>query len=150
MVSVVHSRMEKTNKLTPSATETKYTIEVRGMKETTSSDTIRYYFESRRGANCDVFDIRFVPNKNMYLVTFEGNEVIFKKEHKVDGAVLHVVEHVPPKYCKNKALITGLNAKSSKDNVTNFIEARTKQDVASVEFGDEESGTAIITFSKPV
>lgn len=47
-------------------------------------------------------------------------------------------------------MITGLNAKSSKDNVTNFIEARTKQDVASVEFGDEESGTAIITFSKPV
>ncbi|CAG2202964.1 unnamed protein product [Mytilus edulis] len=145
--------MEKTNKLTHSSTETKYTIEVRGMKETTSLDTIRYYFESRRGANCDVKDIRFVPNKKMYLVTFDGNEdvsVIFKKEHKVDGAVLHVVEHVPPKYCKNKALITGLNAKSSKDNVTNFIEARTKQDVASVEFGDEESGTAIITFSKPV
>ncbi|XP_076115863.1 protein mono-ADP-ribosyltransferase PARP14-like [Mytilus galloprovincialis] len=145
--------MDKSNELTPSATVTKYTVEVRGMKETTSSNTIRYYFESRRGANCDVIDIRYVPNKRMYLLTFDGNEdvsVIFKKEHKVEGAVLHVEEHVAPTYCKNKAMITGLNAKSSKDNVTNFIEARTKQDVASVEFGDEESGTAIITFLKPV
>lgn len=62
--------MDKSNKRIPSASETKHTVEVRGMKETTSSDTIRYYFESRRGANCDVIDIRFVPNKNMYLVSF--------------------------------------------------------------------------------
>ncbi|CAC5391546.1 unnamed protein product [Mytilus coruscus] len=137
---VLSGRMDKSNELTASATETKHTVEVRGMKETTTSDTIKYYFESRRGANCDVTDIRFVPNKNMYLMTFDENEdvsVIFEKEHKVEGAV-------------NKALITGLNVKSSKDNVTNFLEARTKQDVASVEFGDQYSDSAIITFTKPV
>lgn len=67
-------RMDKSNELTPSATENNYTVEVKGMKETTSSDTIRYYFESRRGVNCDVIDIRYVPNKKMYLVTFDGNE----------------------------------------------------------------------------
>ena len=50
------------------------TIEVKGMKETTSEDTIVLYFESKKVTNADVTKIEFVEDEKMYLVTFEDEE----------------------------------------------------------------------------
>ena len=50
------------------------TIEVKGMNDTTSEDTIMYYFESKKGAKADVTKIEFIEDKDMYLVTFEDEK----------------------------------------------------------------------------
>ena len=52
------------------------TIEVRGMKPSTTQDTLEFYFESRRGANVDVEKIEFIEDKDMYLITFQEEEGI--------------------------------------------------------------------------
>ena len=46
-------------------------IEVKGMKPTTSEDTIMYYFESRKGAKADVEKIIYKEEDNMYLLWFK-------------------------------------------------------------------------------
>lgn len=50
---------------------TEFAIEVRGMKTTTSEDTIRYYFESRKVADADVVKMEFIEEKEMYMIWFE-------------------------------------------------------------------------------
>ncbi|XP_076078269.1 protein mono-ADP-ribosyltransferase PARP14-like isoform X2 [Mytilus galloprovincialis] len=124
-------------------------IEVRGMKENTTQDTIMYYFESKKGAKADVETIEFVEDKNMYIVTFETEEAVdtvLSKSHIVDSAKLQVKRHVPLKRYPNKALVKGFSPNTTKDGIINFLEARTKFDVEEVDFGDEDSGKAIVTF----
>lgn len=41
------------------------------MKPTTSEDTLRFFFEGRRGANADVVKMEFIEEKEMYMVWFE-------------------------------------------------------------------------------
>lgn len=53
------------------------TIEVTGMKKTTSEDTIVLFFESGKGAKADVTNIEFIEYKDMYLVKFEDEKGIF-------------------------------------------------------------------------
>ncbi|CAG2237686.1 unnamed protein product [Mytilus edulis] len=128
-------------------------IEVRGMKENTTQDTIMYYFESKKGAKADVENIEFVEDKNMYVVTFENEEAVetvLSKSHIVDGAKLQVKRHVPLKRYPNKALVKGFSPNTTEDGIINFLEARTKFDVEEVDFGDEDSGKAIVTFCEPI
>ena len=77
-------------------------------------------------------------------------EKVLQKNHTVDGAKLQVKKHVPPKRYPNKALIKGFSTKTTKDGIINFLEARTKQDVEEVDFGDEDSGKAIVTFAESI
>ncbi|CAC5424291.1 Protein mono-ADP-ribosyltransferase PARP15 [Mytilus coruscus] len=128
-------------------------IEVRGMKENTTQDTIMYYFESKKGAKADVENIEFVEDKDMYIVTFENEEAVetvLSKSHIVDGAKLQVKRHVPLKRYPNKALVKGFSPNTTKDGIINFLEARTKFEVEEVDFGDEDSGKAIVTFCDPI
>ncbi|XP_052088528.1 protein mono-ADP-ribosyltransferase PARP14-like isoform X4 [Mytilus californianus] len=129
------------------------TIEVRGMTDRTTQDTIMYYFESKKGANADVENIEYIEDKDMYLVTFEDEEAVNRvlgKSNVVDGTKLQVKKHIPPKRYPNKALVKGFNPKTTKDGIINFLEARTKLDVEEVDFGDEDSGKAIVTFCEPI
>ncbi|XP_052088524.1 protein mono-ADP-ribosyltransferase PARP14-like isoform X2 [Mytilus californianus] len=129
------------------------TIEVRGMTDRTTQDTIMYYFESKKGANADVENIEYIEDKDMYLVTFEDEEAVdrtLQKNHTVDGSKLQVKKHIPPKRYQNKALVKGFNTKTTEDGIINFLEARTKFDVEGVDFGDEDSGKAIVTFCEPI
>ncbi|CAG2248586.1 unnamed protein product [Mytilus edulis] len=133
--------------------ETVCTIEVSGMKKTTTEDTVMYYFESRKGAHADVKSIEFVENKNMYLVTFENEEAVntaMEKKHRIDGAELHVKKACPSKRYPNKVLISGLGENISADGLINFLEAKTKIDVETVEMGEEGFGKAIVTFEKSI
>ncbi|CAC5392514.1 Protein mono-ADP-ribosyltransferase PARP15 [Mytilus coruscus] len=133
--------------------ETVCTIEVSGMKKTTTEDTVMYYFESRKGANDDVKNIEFVEDKNMYLVTFENEEAVntaMAKKHIIDGADLRVKKYVPPKRYPNKVLVSGLGENISADDLMIFLEAKTKIDVQTVEMGEKESGKAIVTFEKSI
>ncbi|XP_052088539.1 protein mono-ADP-ribosyltransferase PARP14-like isoform X3 [Mytilus californianus] len=128
-------------------------VEVRGMKENTTQDTIMYYFESKKGAKADVETIEFVEDKDMYIVTFENEEAVetvLSKSHIVDGAKLQVKRHVPLKRYPNKALVKGFSPNTTKDGIINFLEARTKFDVEEVDYGDEDSGKAIVTFCEPI
>ncbi|CAG2200843.1 LPCAT3 [Mytilus edulis] len=50
------------------------TIEVRGMTDRTTQDTIMYYFESKKGAYTDVETIEYIEDKDMYLVTFQDEQ----------------------------------------------------------------------------
>ncbi|CAC5424295.1 Protein mono-ADP-ribosyltransferase PARP15 [Mytilus coruscus] len=129
------------------------TIEVRGMTDRTTQDTIMYYFESKKGANADVENIEYIEDKDMYLVTFEEEEAVnrvLEKSNMVDGTKLQIKKHIPPKRYPNKALVKGFNSKTTKDGIINFLEARTKLDVEGVDFGDEDSGMAIVTFCEPI
>ncbi|XP_071137975.1 protein mono-ADP-ribosyltransferase PARP14-like [Mytilus edulis] len=129
------------------------TIEVRGMTDRTTQDTIMYYFESRKGANADVETIEYIEDKDMYLVTFQDEQAVdrvLEKSNMVDGTKLQVKKHIPPKRYPNKALVKGFNPNTTKDGIINFLEARTKLDVEEVDFGDEDSGKAIVTFCEPI
>lgn len=50
---------------------TEFAIEVRGMKPTTSADTIRLYFEGHKGANAEVVKMELFKAKGMYLIWFK-------------------------------------------------------------------------------
>ncbi|CAG2207725.1 unnamed protein product [Mytilus edulis] len=129
------------------------TIEVRGMTDRTTQDTIMYYFESRKGAKADVETIEYIEDKHMYLVTFEDEEAVdrtLQKNHTVDGSKLQVKKHIPPKRYPNKALVKGFSPRTTEDGIINFLEARTKFDVEGVDFGNEDSGKAIVTFCEPI
>ncbi|CAG2200838.1 unnamed protein product [Mytilus edulis] len=129
------------------------TIEVRGMTDRTTQDTIMYYFESRKGADVDVETIEYIEDKDMYLVTFQDEQAVdrtLQKNHTVDGSKLQVKKHIPPKRYPNKALVKGFSPKTTEDGIINFLEARTKFDVEGVDFGDEDSGKAIVTFCEAI
>ncbi|CAC5424296.1 unnamed protein product [Mytilus coruscus] len=144
---------ENESNLSTSEPASTCTIEVRGMTDRTTQDTIMYYFESKKGANADVETIEYIEDKDMYLVTFEEEEAVdrtLQKNHTVDGSKLQVKKHIPPKRYPNKALVKGFNPKTTEDGIINFLEARTKLDVEGVDFGDEDSGKAIVTFCEPI
>ena len=71
---------------------------------------------------------------------------LLRKSHKIEGATLSVQIYTPPKCYPNKVLIKGINPQTSDDNLSNFLEARTKEDVNNIEFSNRESGKAIVTF----
>ncbi|XP_071137980.1 protein mono-ADP-ribosyltransferase PARP14-like isoform X2 [Mytilus edulis] len=129
------------------------TIEVRGMTDRTTQDTIMYYFESKKGAYTDVETIEYIEDKDMYLVTFQDEQAVdrtLQKNHTVDGSKLQVKKHIPPKRYPNKALVKGFSPKTTEDGIINFLEAKTKFDVEGVDFGNEDSGKAIVTFCEPI
>ena len=88
--------------------------------------------------------------KNVLIFLFLGVNRALEKNHIVDGAKLQVRKHVPPKRYPNKALIKGLSEKTSEDGLSNFLEAKTKKDVVMVDFGDEDSKKAIVTFDQSI
>jgi hypothetical protein len=84
------------------------------------------------------------------IIFFLGVNRALEKSHMVDHAKLQVRKHVPPKRYPDKALIKGLSEKTSEDGLINFLEAKTKKDVVMVDFGDEDSKKAIVTFDQSI
>ena len=72
------------------------------------------------------------------------------KAHRIDGADLTVKKHIPPKKYPNKVLLKNLSQKTSAGGLINFLEARTKKDVETVELGGDDSRKAIATFTQPI
>ncbi|VDI33877.1 Hypothetical predicted protein [Mytilus galloprovincialis] len=129
------------------------TIEVRRMTDRTTQDTIMYYFESKKGANADVKTIEYIEDTDMYLITFQDEvavERVLQKSHTVDGNNLQVKKHIPPKRYPNKALVKSFNPKTTEDDIINFLEARTTFLVEDIDFGEEDTGNAIVTFYDPI
>ncbi|CAG2243958.1 unnamed protein product [Mytilus edulis] len=127
------------------------------MKPTTSEDTIRYYFESRKVADADVVKMEFIEEKEMYMVWFEEEsaiEAVMSKSLRVDGQTLNAKRYVAPPPPKpvpkydNKVFITNISPTTTKDGLENFLEAKSKGIPEEIIFGEAE-GTALVTFEEP-
>ncbi|XP_052101675.1 uncharacterized protein LOC127735527 isoform X2 [Mytilus californianus] len=136
---------------------TEFVIEVTGMKPTTSGDTIRFYFESRKVANADVVKMEFIEEKEMYLIWFEEEsaiEAVMSKTHRVDGQTLNVERYVQPSPAKyvptyeDKVFITNISLTTTKEGLENFLEFKSKCIPEEIIFGEAE-GTALVTFEQP-
>ncbi|XP_063435915.1 uncharacterized protein LOC134716833 [Mytilus trossulus] len=137
---------------------TEFVIEVRGMKPTTSEDTIRYYFESRKVANADVVKMQFIEEKEMYMIWFEEesaiDSVMGKSRLRIDGSTVNVKRHIPPhpsKYVSkydNKVYITCISPTTTKNGLENFLQFKSKCISVDLIYGETE-GTAIVTFAQP-
>ncbi|XP_062615772.1 N-myc-interactor-like [Saccostrea cucullata] len=126
------------------------TIEVRGMRETTSIDSVELYFDNKRkSGGGDLVEIKGEVEDGVLYVTFEDEETVrrvLQREHRVDGATLQVKLYQPPKpvpMYQDRVLIKGFNPETSEDGLINFLEAKSGEDVKDVVYGQME-GTAII------
>ncbi|XP_061194415.1 protein mono-ADP-ribosyltransferase PARP14-like isoform X2 [Saccostrea echinata] len=130
------------------------TIEVRGMKETTSIDSVELYFDNKRkSGGGGVDEVKGEVEDGVLYVTFEDEDTVervLQRGHKVDGATLQVKLYQPPKpvpMYQDRVLIKGFNPETSKDGLINFLEAKSGEDVKDVVYGQEE-GTAMVTFEE--
>ncbi|XP_062593153.1 protein mono-ADP-ribosyltransferase PARP14-like, partial [Saccostrea cucullata] len=130
------------------------TIEVRGMKETTSIDSVELYFDNKRkSGGGGVDEVKGEVEDGVLYVTFEDEETVdrvLQREHRVDGATLQVKLYQPPKpvpMYQDRVLIKGFNPETSKDGIINFLEAKSGEDVKDVVYGQEE-GTAMVIFEE--
>ncbi|XP_063435913.1 uncharacterized protein LOC134716831 [Mytilus trossulus] len=138
------------------AMPTEFAIEVRGVKPSTSADTIRLYFESRKGANADVVKMEFKA-KGMYIIWFNKESAIeasMNKDVIVDSQILNIKRYIQPTFHKhvrkydNKVFITNIDSTTTKDGLENFLEAKSKGIPEEIIFGEAE-GTALVTFEQP-
>ena len=77
-------------------------------------------------------------------------ERVLQRTHKLEGATLQVKRYEPPKpipMYPNKVLIKNVNPETTVEEITNFLEAKTKEEVRDVAFRQEE-GIALVTFEK--
>ena len=51
-----------------------YTIEVRGMKDTTSKDSVELYFENKRSGGGEVKEVKGEVEEGLMLITFTNGE----------------------------------------------------------------------------
>ncbi|XP_062600984.1 protein mono-ADP-ribosyltransferase PARP14-like [Saccostrea cucullata] len=127
------------------------TIEVRGMKETTSKDNIELYFDNKKkSGGGDVVEVKGEVEDGVLYVTFENEsniEQILNREHKIDGAILEVKLYQPPKpipVYPDRVLVSGFKEGTSEDLLTNFFEAKTGKDVESVVFNQDQEMAMVI------
>ncbi|XP_078312815.1 protein mono-ADP-ribosyltransferase PARP14-like [Crassostrea virginica] len=129
------------------------TIEVSGMKDTTSKDSVEFYFENKRSGGGAVEEVKGEMDDGVLLVTFVDEktvERVLQRTHKLEGATLQVKRYEPPKpipMYPNKVLIKNVNPETTVEEITNFLEAKTKEEVRDVAFRQEE-GIALVTFVK--
>ncbi|KAJ8317273.1 hypothetical protein KUTeg_005177 [Tegillarca granosa] len=130
------------------------TIEIKGFKSSSSDDTIQFYFENpRRSGGGDIDD--FTRTSDVIYITFEDESIaksVAERNHKVDGAELSVKVYVPPppqQMYSDKIFIQGLNSSTTKDCLSNFLEAKSASFPTDIVYG-EEDGTALVTFEETV
>ncbi|KAK3095440.1 hypothetical protein FSP39_014712 [Pinctada imbricata] len=137
------------------------TIEVRGVKPSTTDDNIEMFFENKRKSGGEG-EVKMKKEEEddeiVYYVTFESKEVaervLSKKSLKLDGAELEVKLYKPPPPPKpvpmyeNRVFINGFGPATTKDSLENFLEAKAHANVLDVTYGEEE-GTALVTFEAP-
>lgn len=86
----------------------------------------------------------------MPVYIFKAAKRVIEKTHKLDGAELTVKRYQPPKpipMYPYKVLIKGLNPETTEDVISNFLEAKSGEDVIDVTYGQEE-GTVLVTFEE--
>lgn len=131
-------------------TNSKRTISITGVDHSTTSDTVLYYFESKRGANVDA-TIEYDEDNRAYLITFDEDvdlPRLLRKDHKIDGVVVSVSAYVPPKHYPDKILLKGIDERITKETLLFYIEAKTKKEV--IDVSDLQNGKAIVTFKEGV
>ncbi|KAJ8316973.1 hypothetical protein KUTeg_004877 [Tegillarca granosa] len=150
-----NSEDEEGGEIEGEVTPTLNKVEVRGVKQGTTDDTVLYYFENKkRSGGGDIQNME--REDNVIYITFEDEDVIervMEKEHKIDGALLQVSRYIPapppkpiPTYT-DKFFISGLNPDTTRDCLLLFIEARVKHCPTGIIYGEQE-GTALITFEE--
>ncbi|XP_033729448.1 formin-like protein 5, partial [Pecten maximus] len=135
-------------------------IEVRGMSEKTSVDTIELYFGNKKaaGKNVEVVNVNDSEfDEGVVYITYETEEVmraVLDRSHTLDGASLKVTEYIPPPPPKprlmydDKVLIKGKNPDTTKDGLENFLEAKANVTPKHYLPGEEED-TVLVTFEEP-
>ncbi|XP_062581102.1 protein mono-ADP-ribosyltransferase PARP14-like isoform X2 [Saccostrea cucullata] len=135
--------------------ESENILEVRGVSDRTSLDTVEMYFENtRRSGGGDIKNIE--EKEGVFYIVFEDESVIenvLRKRHKIDGTAIEVCRYVPPPPPKpvpmysNKVFIKNISEKTTKDGLENFLEAKTGITPTSIEYGELE-GAALVTFEE--
>lgn len=77
--------------------------------------------------------------------------MVLKKKHIIDKTTIEVCR-CPPKpvpTCSNKVFLTNISAKTTRDGLENFLEAKANVTPVSIEYG-ELRVTALITFEKDI
>ncbi|XP_021358914.1 uncharacterized protein LOC110453970 isoform X2 [Mizuhopecten yessoensis] len=136
------------------------TIEVRGVKETTSIDTIELYFESKKAAGKPLEIVKLDHSEReegVIYITYETEDVVravVEREHKLEGVKLEVKQYIPPPPPKprplypDKVLIKGKNPDTTQDGLENFLEAKANVTPTNYLLGEEED-TVLVTFEEP-
>ncbi|XP_061194487.1 protein mono-ADP-ribosyltransferase PARP14-like [Saccostrea echinata] len=135
--------------------ESENVLEVRGVSERTTTDTVEMYFENtRRSGGGDIKNME--EKEGVFYIVFEDESVIenvLRKRHKIDGTAIQVCRYVPPPPPKpvpmypNKVFIKNISEKTTKDGLENFLEAKTSITPTSIEYGEIE-GAALVTFEE--
>ena len=76
-------------------------------------------------------------------------EVLTRGKSEIDGYLLELKEKQPELILprdRKKLYVENIDPKTTKDSLTNYMEARTRLDVCSVQFGDHKN--AIVTFNE--
>lgn len=71
---------------------------------------------------------------------------VLSKHHTIETANLIVKKYIPPAVYSNKVIVQGLPDAVSEEELTNYIEGRTRQDVSEVNFSCKFNDTAVVTF----
>ncbi|OWF49179.1 Poly [ADP-ribose] polymerase 14 [Mizuhopecten yessoensis] len=132
------------------------TIEVHGMSQNTTRDTIHYYFENKRkSGGGNIKELDFDAEKVIATITFEDASVtdkVIRKKHVLDGRTLDVKLFVPPppvQMCEDKVLLRDVNPDTSRDALDNFLELKASALPKSLIYGEEE-GTILVMFDKKI
>ncbi|KAI8490692.1 positive regulation of interleukin-4-mediated signaling pathway [Branchiostoma belcheri] len=132
------------------------TILVKGVKETTDDDTLRDFFESKRIS--DGAEVKSLDRKGgVVTVTFTEaaavSVVLKNRPLHLEGAELAVSvpaaerPREPAPIDQRRVFLTGLPQGTDAETVSMYMEARSRSDIQSVEFG-LEPGTVLVTFEE--
>ncbi|XP_025093181.1 uncharacterized protein LOC112563487 isoform X3 [Pomacea canaliculata] len=123
-------------------------VVIDGLGKSTSKDTLWNYFENnRRSGGGPVTDVRFDDKRGVVYITFEHDadaSNVASRKHKLDGKEVTVNIYRPPEMMKDRVVLTELEDVSSVDELLNFVEAKTGEDVSSILFGNDGEAAVVI------
>ncbi|XP_013405437.1 uncharacterized protein LOC106170211 [Lingula anatina] len=138
------------------------TIEVRGFKETTTDEVIKYFFKSKkRSGGGKIKTIEIKRKENKALITFEEAKVVSRIIQRgtltLEDSPLQICELlVPQKPAKvktplepNKLLLRGLLPTTTSDCLRLFLEHISEQDTFDIVYGPQP-GVILVTFQEKI
>ncbi|XP_069118193.1 uncharacterized protein [Argopecten irradians] len=134
------------------------TIEVRGMSQHTSDDTVELYFESRRAAGQPVDIEKFNASKRekdgVIFITYETAEVVklvLDRQHVLDKCPLTVQlvqesESAPSKFYEEKIFFRNMNTTTTQNSLESFLRSKVQETPSEFLYGKED-GTVLVSFN---
>ncbi|XP_023932274.1 poly [ADP-ribose] polymerase 14-like, partial [Lingula anatina] len=138
------------------------TIEVRGFKETTTDEVIRYFFQSKkRSGGGQIKSMEIKRKENKACITFEdakvASRIIQRGTLTLEDAPLQICELLGPQkpvnvkmpLQPNKLLLRGLLPTTTPDCLRFFVEYISEQDTFDIVYGPQP-GVILVTFQEKI